>query len=368
MTQRDYYEVLNVPKNASQEEIKKAFRKLAMKHHPDRNAGAPHTAESEIKFKEAKEAYEVLMDEQKRATYDRFGHEGLKGMGGGSGFGGGNFSEFFNDIFGNFFGEGRAQNHPQRGADLLYQMTLSLEEAVLGCNKEIQIPKHVSCKTCQGSGAKKGSTPVTCKTCEGYGQVRMQQGFFSIQQTCPDCQGAGKIIKDKCSDCRGQGIVKETKTLSIKVPPAIDTGERVRLSGEGEAGQQGAPAGDLYVQINIKPHAIFERQGLDLLCEVPVSFITAALGGELEVPTITGKVTLKIPGETQTGKTFRLRGKGIESPRHRGTGDLFCRILVETPVALNDQQKKLLQSLEESLKKADNKHHPKRQSWRSNLK
>ncbi len=362
----DYYDILGVDKSATQEDIKKAFRKLAMKHHPDRNVGASH-AEAEIKFKEAKEAYEVLIDEQKRRLYDQFGHEGVKGMGGG-GFGGGDFSEFFNDIFGNFFGGGRGQQYAQRGADLLYQLTLTLEEAALGCTKEIQIAKPISCTACHGSGAKKGSSPITCKTCDGYGQVRIQQGFFSIQQTCPDCQGSGKIIKDKCPLCKGQGVVKANKTLSIKIPPGIDNGERMRLNGEGEASHQGAPAGDLYIQMNLDPHPIFKRDDLNLLCEVPISFTTAALGGEISVPTLQGPLSLKIPPETQTGKTFRIRNKGIQSPRHRATGDLYCRVFIETPSALNEHQKNLLQELEESLKKADNKHNPKQQSWGESIK
>jgi molecular chaperone DnaJ len=368
MTQRDYYEILGVDKSASSDEIKKAFRKLAMKHHPDRNTGED-SAQSEQLFKEAKEAYEVLMDQQKRAAYDRFGHEGVKGMGGGGGFEGGNFSDIFGDIFGNIFGGGsRGQPHAQRGADLLYQLSVTLEEAALGASKEIQIPKHVRCTTCSGSGAKPGTDLITCKTCDGHGQVRMQQGFFSIQQPCPDCQGAGKIIKEKCGQCKGHGLVKETKTLSVKIPAGIDHGERVRLNQEGEGGAQGAPAGDLYIQMNIKQHDIFQREGLDLLCEVPISFIQAALGDEIEVPTLNGPVSLKIPAETQTGKTFRLRGKGIHSPRHHSTGDLFCRIIVETPSALSKEQKQHLQALDESLKKSDNKHNPKCQSWIKSIK
>jgi molecular chaperone DnaJ len=371
MTQRDYYEILGVAKDASQDEIKKAFRKLAMKHHPDRNAGEDPAA-SELLFKEAKEAYEVLMDSGKRARYDQFGHEGVQGGVGGGGFDGGGFSDIFGDIFGNIFGGaggGRSQQqYAQRGADLLYQLTLTLEEAALGCTKEIQIPKHVQCKTCKGSGAKEGSSPINCKDCDGHGQVRMQQGFFSIQQTCPTCHGAGKVIKDKCGSCKGHGVVKETKTLSVKIPAGIDNGERIRLNNEGEAGQQGAASGDLYIQINLKQHAIFQRDGLDLLCEVPISFIMAAIGDEIEVPTLQGKVTLKIPPETQTGKTLRLRGKGIHSERHRSTGDLFCHVTVETPVALNSEQKKLFASLDESLKKADHQHNPKRQSWIKKMK
>lgn len=368
MTQRDYYEILGVTKNASQDEIKKAFRKLAMKHHPDRNSGED-LAQSEHLFKEAKEAYEILMDDQKRAAYDRFGHEGVKGMGMGGGFEGGNFSDIFGDIFGNIFGGGRGQQqYAQRGADLLYQLAVTLEEAALGCEKEIQIPRHITCTTCSGSGAKKGSELIACKTCDGHGQVRMQQGFFSIQQTCPDCQGAGKIIKEKCPQCKGHGLTKETKTLSIKVPSGIDHGERIRLNHEGEGGTQGAAAGDLYVQMNIQAHDIFQREGLDLLCKVPVSFIQAALGDEIEVPTLYGPVSLKIPAETQTGKTLRLRGKGIHSPRHHSTGDLFCRIIVETPEALNKEQKDHLHALEESLKKSDNKHNPKCHAWNKSIK
>jgi len=369
MTQRDYYEILGVDKNANPDEIKKAFRKLAMKHHPDRNSGEDH-AKSEQLFKEAKEAYEVLMDEQKRALYDRYGHEGVKGMGGGGGgFEGAHFSDIFGDIFGNIFGGSRGQQHgPQRGADLLYQLSVTLEEAALGCNKEIQIPKQTTCSTCSGSGAKPGSTLLTCKTCDGHGQVRMQQGFFSIQQTCPDCHGSGKLIKEKCTDCKGHGLIKETKTLSVKIPPGIDHGERVRLNQEGESGAAGGPAGDLYIQMNIKTHEIFERNGLDLLCEVPISITQAILGDEIEVPTLNGMVTLKIPAETQTDKTLRLRGKGIHSARHHSTGDLFCRIVVETPSGLNQEQKGHLQALDEALKKSDNKHQPKCHAWHNAMK
>jgi molecular chaperone DnaJ len=368
MKQRDYYEILGVDKNASQDEIKKAFRKLAMKHHPDRNSGE-NRAQSEQLFKEAKEAYEVLMDEQKRALYDRYGHEGITGMGGGGGFDGGQFSDIFGDLFGNIFGGGRNhQYNPQRGADLLYQLNVTLEEAALGCHKEIQIPKQNSCGTCSGSGAKPGTALLTCKTCDGHGQVRMQQGFFSIQQTCPDCHGSGKMIKEKCTACKGHGIVQETKTLSVKIPAAIDQGERVRLNHEGESGGTGAPAGDLYIEINIKAHEIFQRNGLDLLCEVPISITQAILGDEIEVPTLTGLVTLKIPPETQTDKTLRLRGKGIHSTRHHSTGDLFCRIVIETPNELNKEQKQHIEALAESLKKSHNKHQPKCDAWQKKIK
>ena len=336
MSKRDYYETLGVSKNASDAEVKKAYRRAAQKHHPDRN---PDSAESEEKFKEAKEAYEILSDAQKRAAYDQFGHAGVDpGMGGGPGGGGANFSDIFGDVFGDIFGGGRGGGGGQRvyrGADLRYNLELSLEDAVRGTTVKIRVPTYTSCKTCDGSGAKKGTKPSTCTTCGGHGQVRMQQGFFSVQQTCPRCNGTGSVIGDPCDDCHGQGRIKEQKTLSVKVPAGVDNGDRIRLANEGEAGENGGPPGDLYVQIQVKEHAIFKRDDANLYCEVPISFVTAALGGELDVPTLDGRVVLKVPPESQTGKLFRMRGKGVKPVRGGAVGDLLCRVIVETPVKLS---------------------------------
>lgn len=372
MAQRDYYEILGVSKSASQEDIKKAYRKLAMKYHPDRN---PDDASAKTKFQECQEAYNILSDEQKRAAYNQFGHAGVKqGPGPGPGAGGfGGFEDMFGDIFGDIFGQGagrgqRAQPRAHRGADLKYDITLTLEEAVHGVTKKITIPSWVSCKSCQGSGAKKGSKPVTCQSCNGMGQVRMQQGFFSVTQTCPTCRGQGQTISDPCPACHGHGRVQESKTLSVNIPAGIDNGDRIRLSGEGEAGMMGGPAGDLYVEAHITPHPIFERDGNNLYCEIPVSFSTVVLGGELEVPTIDGKVKLKIPPETQSGKLFRLRGKGVKALRSGGMGDLMCRVMVETPVSLTGAQKDLLKQLEDSLSSDPGKHNPKANSWFNNVK
>ncbi|MCB1790073.1 MAG: molecular chaperone DnaJ, partial [Gammaproteobacteria bacterium] len=342
MSKRDYYDVLGVAKNASEAEIKKAYRRLAMKHHPDRNTG-DKSAEAESSFKEAKEAYEVLSDAQKRAAYDQFGHAGVDPSMGAGGFGGGrggaSFSDIFGDVFGDIFGGGRGGpggSRVQRGADLRYNLELSLEDAVTGTSVKIKVPTWITCDTCGGSGAKKGTSPKTCGTCKGAGQVRMQQGFFSVQQTCPTCRGRGSVIDDPCGTCRGQGRVQETKTLSVKVPPGVDTGDRIRLQGEGEAGDHGGPPGDLYVQVHVREHAIFTRDDSHLYCEVPIDFPTAALGGELEVPTLDGKVMLKIPEGTQTGKMFRMRGKGVKPVRGGPQGDLICRVVVETPVKLTE--------------------------------
>jgi len=370
MAKRDYYEVLGVSRNASEAEIKKAYRKLAMKYHPDRNPDQ----DSAAKFQEISEAYEVLTDEQKRAAYDQFGHAGVEGQaaGGGAGFGGfggfGGFEDIFGDIFGGGGGGRSRQSRAQRGADLRYNLDLTLEEAVHGTNKNIRIPTLVSCKTCGGSGAKKGSKPQTCKQCDGHGQIRLQQGFFTVQQTCPVCHGEGTIITDPCSDCHGQGRTQEYKTLSVKIPAGVDTGDRIRLAGEGEAGTQGGPAGDLYVQVNVKQHAIFTREANDLHCEVPISFVMAALGGEVEVPTLDGRVKIKIPAETQSGKLFRLRGKGVKSVRGGHAGDLLCQIMVETPVNLTTKQKDLLQQFEKELASDNIDHAPKTSSWFDSVK
>ena len=370
MAKQDYYETLGVSKNASDAEIKKAYRRAAQKFHPDRN---PDDASAEASFKQAKEAYEVLSDAQKRAAYDQFGHAGVDpsmGAGAGAGFGrgGASFSDIFGDVFGDIFGGGRAGGQRvYRGADLRYNLELSLEDAVRGTTVKIRVPTFTPCKTCNGSGARKGTHPSTCTTCGGHGQVRMQQGFFSVQQTCPRCNGTGTIIADPCGDCHGQGRVKEQKTLSVKVPAGVDTGDRIRLANEGEAGENGGPPGDLYVQIQVKEHPIFKRDDAHLYCEVPISFVTAALGGELEVPTLDGRVNLKIPPETQTGKLFRMRGKGVKPVRGGGVGDLLCRVVVETPVKLSSKQKDPLRDFEVSLK-GNHSHSPQAHSWLDGVK
>jgi molecular chaperone DnaJ len=373
MAKEDFYKLLGVDRNASDAEIKKSYRSKAMKFHPDRNKDNP--VEAEAKFKQIKEAYEVLSDPKKRAAYDQFGHAGIDpSMGGGRGAGGfGGFSgaESFSDIFGDIFGGGRAhqqRSNVQRGSDLRYNLELTLEEAVFGTDAKIRVPVLVTCGECSGSGAKKGSSPVICSTCHGHGQVRMQQGFFSVQQTCPTCRGTGKQIKDPCGVCYGQGRVQENKTLSAKIPAGVDTGDRIRLAGEGEAGEFGGPAGDLYVQVQVKDHEIFTRDGANLYCEVPISFPTACLGGELEVPTLNGKVLLKIPAETQTGKLFRLRGKGVKPVRGGPVGDLLCKVQVETPVHLTKEQKALVEQLSESLSGSGKHHSPQESSWTDGVK
>jgi molecular chaperone DnaJ len=381
MSKRDYYEILGVAKTADADEIKKAFRKKAMKLHPDRN---PDDKEAESKFKEAKEAYDILSDDQKRQAYDRFGHAGVDpsmggGPGGFSGFGSGaggaaGFGDIFGDlgdVFGDIFGGGggRQQRTAARaGADLGYELTITLDEAFHGVSQEIKVPTWVLCKTCSGSGAKKGSGPVTCQSCGGSGQVRMQHGFLTVQQSCPQCHGRGQVIKDPCSDCHGSGRVRQTKTLSIKIPAGIDSGDRIRLSGEGEAGQNGGPSGDLFVEVRVKPHDVFSRDGSDLRMDIPVSFAIATLGGDIEVPTMSGKVKLTIPAETQTGKIFRIRGRGIKALRSKKVGDLLCRVVLETPVKLSDEQKQFLQSFDESLRQGGDTHRPKSKSWMDTVK
>ncbi|NMM39937.1 molecular chaperone DnaJ [Pseudoalteromonas arctica] len=370
MSKRDYYEVLGVAKDASERDVKKAYKRLAMKYHPDRTAG---DKDLETKFKEVKEAYEILTDSQKRQMYDQYGHAAFEqGGGGGGGFGGGHgdFGDVFGDVFGDIFGGGggRRQSRQQRGADLRYNMDLSLEEAVRGKEVEIKVPTWVSCDPCDGSGAKAGSKPKTCTTCHGAGQVQMRQGFFAVQQTCPTCQGTGQIISDPCNSCHGQGRVEKTKTLSVKIPAGVDTGDRIRLSGEGEAGVHGAPAGDLYVQVSVREHRIFERDGNNLYCEVPIGFTTAALGGEIEVPTLDGRAKLKIPAESQTGKMFRMRGKGVKSVRSGAVGDLICKVVIETPVKLNERQRELLQELEQSMGKDGSKNRPKEKGFFDGVK
>ncbi len=367
MAKRDYYEVLGVERGVDAKEIKKAYRRLAMKYHPDRN---PDDATAEEKFKEATEAYDILSDDQKRSAYDQFGHAGVDpNAAGGAGFGGGaSFSDIFGDVFGDIFGGGGGgRTRANRGADLRYTLELDLEEAVRGTTVKIRVPSQVECKTCYGSGAEKGSEPETCGTCHGQGQVRMQQGFFSIQQTCPRCRGAGKIIRNPCKSCHGSGYVEEQKTLSVKVPAGVDTGDRIRLTGEGEPGAHGGPAGDLYVQVSVREHKIFTRDGRNLYCEVPISFVDAALGGELEVPTLDGRVKLKIPEETQTGRLFRLRGKGVAPVRGGAAGDLLCRVVVETPVNLTKKQKDLLREFQSTME-ASGGQAPKKESWFEGVK
>jgi molecular chaperone DnaJ len=368
MSKRDYYEILGVSKGTDAKEIKKAYRRVAMKYHPDRN---PDAADAEDKFKEASEAYEVLSDSEKRAAYDQFGHAGVDPqMGAGGGFHG-NFSDIFGDVFGDIFGGsggGRARGGPQRGSDLRYTLDINLEHAVKGTTVKIRVPTLVACEPCDGSGAKPGSSAATCGTCGGVGQVRMQQGFFQVQQTCPNCRGKGKIITDPCTSCHGRGRKEQTKTLSVKVPPGVDTGDRIRLSGEGEAGPDGGPPGDLFVQMQVQSHAIFERDGRNLYCEVPINFAHAALGGELEVPTLEGRVKLKIPAETQTGKLFRLRGKGVKPVRGGATGDLLCRVVVETPIKLNKRQKELLEEFQGTLSDTGTRHSPRQSNWFEGVK
>ncbi len=370
MAKRDFYEILGVAKGASEDEIKKSYRKLAMKYHPDRN---PDNKEAEEKFKEVKEAYEMLTNADKREAYDRYGHAGVdpnSGMGGGGGAGG--FGDAFGDIFGDIFGGGRGGRNagPQvyRGADLRYNLEITLDQAAHGFDTTIRVPSWDKCDTCHGSGAKPGTQPVTCTTCAGHGQVRMQQGFFSIQQTCPKCHGNGKIIPEPCAACGGAGRIKRNKTLEVKIPAGIDSGMRIRSSGNGEPGTNGGPAGDLYVEIHIKPHAVFQREGDDLHCEMPISFSKAALGGEIEVPTLTGKVSFTVPEGTQTGKTFRLKGKGIKNVRSGYTGDLFCHVIVETPVKLTDKQKEMLREFDRLTTEGGAKHSPQSKGWMDKVK
>jgi molecular chaperone DnaJ len=369
MSKRDYYEVLGVAKDASEREIKKAYKRFAMKYHPDRTQGDKGKEEQ---FKEIKEAYEILTDSQKRAAYDQYGHAGVdpnRGGGGSADFGD-IFGDVFGDIFGGGGGGGRRQSRSQRGADLRYNYELSLEDAVKGKSVEINVPTWVSCEPCDGSGAKKGTKPKTCPSCHGSGQVHMRQGFFAVQQTCPTCNGQGKIISDPCRACHGQGRVEKTKTLSVKIPAGVDSGDRIRLSGEGEAGQFGAPAGDLYVQMHVKEHAIFSRDGNNLYCEVPIGFTQAALGGDIEVPTLDGKARLKVPSETQSGKMFRMRGKGVKSVRTGGVGDLICKVIIETPVNLTEHQKKILRQLEDSMGTGEEvaKYRPKEKGFFDGVK
>ena len=377
MAKRDYYDILGVPRNAGEDDIKKAYRKLAMKYHPDRNQGDKAKA-SEEKFKEAKEAYEMLTDPQKRAAYDQFGHAGVdpnmggRGGAGPEGFGG--FAEAFGDIFGDIFGgaaggrRGGGGQQVYRGNDLSYAMEITLEEAARGKDTQIRIPSWDTCETCHGSGAKPGTSPKTCGTCNGSGTVHMRQGFFSIQQTCPNCRGTGKIIPEPCTTCNGAGKIKKQKTLEVKIPAGINEGMRIRSAGNGEPGTNGGPSGDLYIEIRVKQHDIFERDGDDLHCTVPVGLTTAALGGTIEVPTLGGNAEIELPEGTQHGKTFRLRGKGIKGIRSSYPGDLYAHVAVETPVKLTEHQRKLLKELDESLRKGGERHSPNEKSWADRVK
>ena len=370
MAKKDYYDVLGVERGSDEKAIKRAYKKLAMQYHPDRTKG---DKAKEEKFKEIQEAYEILGDKEKRAAYDQHGHAAFEqgGMGGGGfggGFSGADFGDIFGDMFGDIFGGGgRGRQRVVRGEDLRYDIQITLEEAVKGTTKDIQINTLAHCDSCDGTGAEKGSKVETCPSCHGSGRVRRQQGFFVTEALCPTCHGSGKKIEEPCKSCHGEGRVHKKKNLSVKIPAGVDTGNQLRLSGEGAAGENGAPAGDLYVVIHVKEHHIFERDGNNLYCEVPISFSMAALGGEIEVPTLDGKVKLKIPAETQTGKLFRMRGKGVNSTRSGYAGDLICRVVIETPVNLNKEQKELLEKLEESLK-GQKSHSPKSSSFLDGVK
>ncbi|MBS7828484.1 molecular chaperone DnaJ [Wohlfahrtiimonas chitiniclastica] len=379
MAQRDYYEVLGVAKTASQDEIKKAYRRMASKYHPDKNIGKEEEAEKQ--FKDVQAAYEVLSNEEKRRMYDQYGHDAVNGQGGAGGFGGGfggfggqggnaDFSDIFGDMFGDIFGSGgggRRSSGPRayRGEDVAYQLDISLEEAVFGTNARIKTNIRSTCDHCDGTGAEPGTSITTCDTCHGAGQVRMSQGFFSVQQPCPTCHGRGKIIKNPCKKCNGSGSEYKTQTLEVKIPTGVDTGNNIRLEGKGEAGVNGGPNGDLYVQINVRPHPIFKREGQNLHCTVPISFVTASLGGEIEVPTLDGRVNLKIPAETQTGRVFRLRGKGVRSIRGEYQGDLLCTVNIETPVKLTTEQKEILKQFGETL---GEKHNPQEKGFIDRVK
>ena len=366
MAKRDYYEVLGVNRDATEEDIKKAYRKHAMKWHPDRN---PDNPKAEEHFKEAKEAYEVLADGNKRAAYDQFGHAGIDPHAAGGAGPGAGFGDIFSDIFSDIFGGGRGgRSTVFRGADLRYNLELTLEQAAHGFDTKIRIPAAAICDTCKGSGARPGTQPATCPTCRGAGQVRVSQGPFSIAQTCPRCHGSGSIIPNPCGPCSGTGRVKLQKTLAVKIPAGVDEGDRVRLSGEGEPGVNGGPPGDLYVQVHIKPHPVFQRDHDDLHCEMPVSITTAALGGEISIPTLDGSAKIRIPAETQSGKTFRLKAKGIKGVRSQAAGDLFCHVVVETPVNLTERQRQLLREFESISAEDSARHNPRAKGWFDKVK
>ena len=365
MSEQDLYQTLGIEKNSSDADIKKAYRKLAMKYHPDRN---PDDSAAEQKFKSIQKAYAVLSDKQKRAAYDQFGHAGVNPQGGmGGGFNTGDaFNDIFGDVFGDIFGGGRGQarrSSAQRGSDLRYQVNLTLEQAVFGDKINVEIPSYNQCDSCTGSGAKEGTSATRCIKCDGRGAVRVQQGFFTLQQTCPECRGSGETIKDPCTICSGSGRKRSNRTIAIKIPAGVDNADRIRLSGEGEAGIKGGPSGDLYVDVTIKKHDIFEREGNHLICTIPISFGKAVLGGTVEVPTIDGAVNLSIPSETQSGKTFRLKGKGIKSYRENFFGDLYCTVQVETPVSLTDEQKVILRQFDKSVNDSNTDHRPNKKTW-----
>lgn len=370
MAKTDYYELLGVDRGADEKELKSAFRKMAMKYHPDRN---PDDPTAETKFKEIGEAYEVLKDPQKRGAYDQYGHAAFEqggpgGMGGGSGFGGGGFSDIFEDLFGEMMGGRgrRSSGGRERGADLRYNMEITLEEAFEGKAAKISVPTAMSCETCTGSGSKPGSSPKTCATCAGSGRVRAAQGFFSIERTCPQCQGKGEVISDPCGTCRGQGRVTKERSLEVNIPAGIEDGVRIRLGGEGEAGARGGPSGDLYIFISIKPHQFFQRDGADLYCRIPISMVTAALGGQFEVTTLDEtKSRVKVPEGTQTGKQFRLKAKGMPVMRTSNFGDLYIQVVTETPQKLTKRQRELLEEFEEL---SSDQNHPESTGFFSKMK
>jgi molecular chaperone DnaJ len=366
MAKRDYYEVLGVNRDCSEDDLKKSYRRLAMKWHPDRN---PENPKAEEHFKEAKEAYEVLSDANKRAAYDQFGHAGVDPQAGAGGAGMGGFGDIFSDIFGEIFGSGRGgRSTVFRGADLRYNLEITLEQASHGFETKIRIPAMSVCEICKGSGARSGTQPATCPACRGAGQVRVSQGPFSIAQTCPRCHGSGSVIPNPCSACAGSGRVKLQKTLAVKIPAGVDEGDRVRLTGEGEPGVNGGPPGDLYVQVHIKPHPVFQRDHDDLHCEMPISITTAALGGEIEIPTLDGTARIRVPAETQSGKTFRLKSKGIKGVRSQTSGDLFCHVVVETPVSLTERQRQLLREFDAISQEDSARHNPRAKGWLEKVK
>ncbi|MBS2028414.1 MAG: molecular chaperone DnaJ [Deltaproteobacteria bacterium] len=364
MDKRDYYEVLGVERNADPTELKSAYRKLALKFHPDKNPG---DKESEDKFKEASEAYEVLSDPEKRARYDQFGHSKNPFEGfGGNPFGGASINDIFGDLFGEMFGgQGRRRSQRGRGADLRFNLEVSFEEAAFGCDAQISLKKPKRCEACSGQGAKPGSTPKTCPTCRGSGEIRLTQGFFSIARPCSHCGGSGRVITDPCTTCKGRGAVESETTLTVKVPPGVDAGTRLKLTGEGEPGENGGPNGDLYVTLHVREHPIFSREDSDIWCEVPISFVQAALGAQLDVPTLDGKVKLKIPAGTQSGTVLRLKGKGVPQLGGYGRGDQHVRVVVETPSSLSKEQRELLEKFAQL---SGEESHPQSRSFLSKVK